>query len=59
MARDEGIRAPRRDSRKLQVGRARLLMFDLPPGAERTVQYTDFLGRFDVAQGRPRVRSCS
>ena len=32
-----------------------LLMFDLPPGAERTVQYADFLGPFDVAQGRPRV----
>jgi ATP-binding protein involved in chromosome partitioning len=32
-----------------------LLMFDLPPGAERTVQYADFLGPFDVAQGRPRT----
>jgi ATP-binding protein involved in chromosome partitioning len=32
-----------------------LLMFDLPPGAERTVQYADFLGLFDSAQGRPRV----
>ena len=32
-----------------------LLMFDLPPGAERTVQYADFLGPFEVAQGRPRV----
>ena len=31
-----------------------LLMFDLPPGAERTVQYADFLGPFDSAQGRPR-----
>src|SRR5499426_2759799 len=31
-----------------------LLMFDLPPGAERTVQYADFLGSFDAAQG-PRV----
>jgi ATP-binding protein involved in chromosome partitioning len=30
-----------------------LLMFDLPPGAERTVQYADFLGPFDGAQGRP------
>jgi ATP-binding protein involved in chromosome partitioning len=30
-----------------------LLMFDLPPGAERTVQYADFLGPFDTAQGRP------
>jgi Mrp family chromosome partitioning ATPase len=30
-------------------------MFDLPPGAERTVQYADFLGPFDVAQGKPRV----
>ena len=30
-----------------------LLMFDLPPGAERTVQYADFLGPFDDAQGRP------
>jgi ATP-binding protein involved in chromosome partitioning len=32
-----------------------LLMFDLPPGAERTVQYADFLGPFDSAQGMPRV----
>jgi Mrp family chromosome partitioning ATPase len=32
-----------------------LLMFDLPPGAERTVQYADFLGPFDSAQGRSRV----
>src|SRR4030095_5576026 len=32
-----------------------LLMFDLPPGAERTVQYADFLGSFDSAQGNPRV----
>ena len=32
-----------------------LLMFDLPPGAERTVQYADFLGPLDVAQGNPRV----
>jgi ATP-binding protein involved in chromosome partitioning len=32
-----------------------LLMFDLPPGAERTVQYADFLGPFDSAQGKPRV----
>jgi Mrp family chromosome partitioning ATPase len=32
-----------------------LLMFDLPPGAERTVQYADFLKPFDSAQGKPRV----
>jgi ATP-binding protein involved in chromosome partitioning len=32
-----------------------VLMFDLPPGAERTVQYADFLGPFDAAQGRPRT----
>src|SRR4029434_5595756 len=32
-----------------------LLMFDLPPGVERTVQYADFLGPFDGAQGRPRT----
>ena len=30
-----------------------LLMFDLPPGAERTVQYADFLGPFGGAQGKP------
>ena len=30
-------------------------MFDLPPGAERTVQYADFLGPFDKAQGGPRT----
>lgn len=32
-----------------------LLFFDLPPGAERTVQYADFLGPFDTAQGSPRT----
>ena len=32
-----------------------LLMFDLPPGAERTVQYADFLGSLEPAQGHPRV----
>jgi Mrp family chromosome partitioning ATPase len=32
-----------------------VLMFDLPPGAERTVQYADFLGLFDGAQGKPRT----
>src|SRR4051794_33340359 len=30
-----------------------LLMLDLPPGAERTVQYADFLRPFGSAQGRP------
>ena len=28
-----------------------LLLFDLPPGAERTVQYADFLSAFDSAGG--------
>ena len=32
-----------------------VLMFDLPPGAERTVQYADFLSPFDTAQGAPRI----
>jgi ATP-binding protein involved in chromosome partitioning len=32
-----------------------VLMFDLPPGTERTVQYADYLGPFGAAQGRPRV----
>ena len=32
-----------------------LLMIDLPPGAERTVQYADFLGPLRGAQGRPRT----
>src|SRR4051794_28134796 len=32
-----------------------LLMLDLPPGAERTVQYADFLGPFDAAQGTERT----
>jgi ATP-binding protein involved in chromosome partitioning len=27
-------------------------MFDLPPGAERTIQYADFLGPFGDAQGK-------
>ena len=30
-----------------------LLILDLPPGAERTVQYADFLRPFDAAQDRP------
>jgi ATP-binding protein involved in chromosome partitioning len=32
-----------------------VLMFDLPPGAERTVQYAEFLAAFDGAQARPRT----
>ena len=32
-----------------------LLMIDLPPGAERTVQYADFLGSFDSAQVRKQT----
>ena len=32
-----------------------LLMFDLPPGAERTVQYADYLGTFGTDQDRPRT----
>ena len=39
----------------VEWGALDLLMFDLPPGAERTVQYADFLGPFDIAKGRPRV----
>jgi ATP-binding protein involved in chromosome partitioning len=39
----------------VEWGALDLLLFDLPPGAERTVQYADFLGPFDGAQGRPRV----
>jgi len=41
--------------RSFEWGPLDVLMFDLPPGAERTVQYADFLGPFDQAQGRPRV----
>ena len=33
-------------------GNLDLLMFDLPPGAERTVQYADFLEPFGAAQGK-------
>jgi ATP-binding protein involved in chromosome partitioning len=44
VARHEGVRAPRRDPRAFEWGALDLLMFDLPPGAERTVQYADFLG---------------
>ena len=32
-----------------------LLMVDLPPGAERTVQYADFFASFDAARERPRT----
>jgi ATP-binding protein involved in chromosome partitioning len=32
-----------------------VLLFDLPPGAERTVQYADYLSPFDRAAGAPRV----
>ena len=41
--------------RSFEWGALDLLLFDLPPGAERTVQYADFLGPFDQAQGGPRV----
>jgi len=41
--------------RSFEWGTLDLLLFDLPPGAERTVQYADYLGPFDGAQGRPRV----
>jgi ATP-binding protein involved in chromosome partitioning len=41
--------------RSFEWGALDLLMFDLPPGAERTVQYADFLGSFDAAQDRPRT----
>jgi ATP-binding protein involved in chromosome partitioning len=32
-----------------------LLIVDLPPGSDRTIQYADFLGAFDVARGRSRL----
>ena len=32
-----------------------LLICDLPPGAERTVQYADFLRSFDTAPNKPRT----
>jgi ATP-binding protein involved in chromosome partitioning len=32
-----------------------LLMVDLPPGAERTVQYADFLGSIEAAPEKPRT----
>jgi ATP-binding protein involved in chromosome partitioning len=41
--------------RSFEWGALDLLMFDLPPGAERTVQYADFLDPFGSAQGRDRV----
>jgi ATP-binding protein involved in chromosome partitioning len=41
--------------RSFEWGTLDLLLFDLPPGAERTVQYAEFLGPFDSAQGKPRV----
>ena len=41
----------------VEWGALDVLMFDLPPGAERTVQYADFLGPFDRAQGRPFDRA--
>ena len=37
-------RSSARSSRSFEWGALDLLMFDLPPGAERTVQYADFLG---------------
>ena len=36
-------------------GELDLLIVDLPPGSERTVQYADFLGAFDAAQDGPRT----
>lgn len=32
-----------------------LLILDLPPGAERTVQYADYFGPFDSGEAAPRV----
>jgi ATP-binding protein involved in chromosome partitioning len=39
----------------VEWGALDLLMFDLPPGAERTVQYADFLSSFDQARDKPRT----
>jgi ATP-binding protein involved in chromosome partitioning len=39
----------------VEWGALDLLMLDLPPGAERTVQYAEFFGPFDLAQGRSRA----
>ena len=36
-------------------GELDMLLFDLPPGAERTVQYADFLDSFDRAQDTSRA----
>jgi ATP-binding protein involved in chromosome partitioning len=36
--------------RSFEWGELDLLLFDLPPGAERTVQYADFLGPFNQPQ---------
>lgn len=41
--------------RSFEWGERDLLMIDLPPGAERTVQFADFLGSFDSTQGKSRV----
>ena len=41
--------------RAFEWGALDVLMFDLPPGAERTVQYAEFLGPLDEAQGRSRT----
>jgi len=41
--------------RSFEWGELDLLMFDLPPGAERTVQYADFLGPLDSARGRDQT----
>ncbi len=39
----------------VEWGTLDLLMFDLPPGAERTVQYADFLRPFDTAHADPEL----
>ena len=39
----------------VEWGTLDVLMFDLPPGAERTVQYADFLSSFDGTAGGPRT----
>jgi ATP-binding protein involved in chromosome partitioning len=41
--------------RAFDWGTLDVLLFDLPPGAERTAQYADFLSPFDDAEGRPRA----
>ena len=47
-----GVRRARRGPGLGRLGKLDVLLFDLPPGAERTLQFAEYLGRGDVVRAR-------